>query len=420
MPHDEAACAAILAGADTAEIIATAQALIATPSPNPPLATGAVAETAASLVRRLMPDADITLHDAGEGVVNLVAVLHGDGPGRRLVLSGHLDTYPVNEALPWTVDPLGGLVRDGRLYGRGAADMKGGIAASISALALLAAHRGAWCGAAVLALSGDEESMGPLGAHWLLNHVPATRGDAVIIGDAGSPAVIRFGEKGFLWIELEAAGRPGHGAHVHRGVNAIDRLRAALDAVCTLRGMPVIAPAAVTAAIAAARPISEPLGGAGEADTLAQVTVNIGQVAGGTAMNLIPAAARASVDIRLPAGMPAAEVEARIATALAAIEGVTWRVLRRVEASVTPPDSPFVRTVAAAAAAVIGHPPALNMRVGASDSRVFRAAGIPTVVYGPTPFNMGGADEYALVTELRDVARVHALAALHFLSKAVR
>ena len=60
------------------------------------------------------------------------------------------------------------------------------------------------------------------------------------------------------------------------------------------------------------------------------------------------------------------------------------------------------------------------MRVGASDSRVFRAAGIPTVVYGPTPFNMGGADEYALVTELRDVARVHALSALHFLSKAAR
>ena len=415
MPHDDAA-AAILAGADTAEIVATAQALIAVPSPNPPLATGAVAETAAALVGRLVPNAEVTRYDAGEGVVNLVARLAGNGPGRRMVLSGHLDTYPVNEALPWTVDPLGGLVRDGRLYGRGAADMKGGIAASIRALSLLAAHRDAWRGEVVLALSGDEESMGRRGAHWLLDTVPAARGEAVLIGDAGSPAVVRFGEKGFLWIELEATGRPGHGAHVHLGENAIDRLRTALDAVCALRGMAVAAPADVTAAIAAAKSQSEALSGDGEAETLGRVTVNIGRIAGGTSMNLIPASATAGVDIRLPMGVSALEVEQRVAAVLSTIDGVTWRVLRRYEPSFTPPGSEFVRLVAATATSVLGHAPAINMRVGGSDSRVFRAAGIPTVVYGPTPFNMGGADEYCLIEELRQVATVHALSSLSFLS----
>ena len=404
------------AGPQLAGIVDTARALIAVASPNPPLATGAIAETAANLVRRLAPDAAVTLFRAGDGVVNLLARLRGAGPGRRMVLGGHLDTYPVNEALPWTVDPLGGLVRDGRLYGRGAADMKGGIAASMAALALLASHRQAWRGEAVLALSGDEESMGRLGAQWLLDNVPEARGDAVVIGDAGSPAVVRFGEKGFLWIELDAAGKPGHGAHVHLGVNAIDRLRAALDAICGLRGMAVAAPAEVSAAIAAARPVSEALSGAGEAETLGRVTVNIGHVTGGTSMNLIPASARAGVDIRLPAGLSTAAVEAQLAPALSGIEGVVWRVLRRSEPSFTPPGAEIVRAVAGAAAAVLRTTPAVNMRVGGSDSRVFRAAGIPTVVYGPTPFNMGGADEYALVEELHQVALVHALSSLSFLS----
>lgn len=393
-----------------------ARALIAVPSPNPPLATGAVAAAAAALIRQHIPDAELSLHDAGDGVVNLMARVRSAAPGRRLVLSGHLDTYPVNEALPWTVDPLGGLVRDGRLYGRGAADMKGGIAASMAALGVLAGHREMWRGEVVLALAGDEESMGRLGTQWLLDHVPHARGDAAIIGDAGSPAVVRFGEKGFLWVELEATGRPAHGAHVHLGANAIDRLRAALDAVSSLREMSVPAPEAVTQAIAAARRVSEPLSGAGEADTLARVTVNIGHVAGGTSMNLIPATARAGVDIRLPAGVPCAEAEARLASALAGMEGVSLRVLRRYEPSVTPPDAEIVRTVVAAAGEVLGRTPAVNMRVGASDSRLFRMAGIPTVVYGPTPHNMGGANEYADVEELQAVATVHALAALDFLS----
>jgi acetylornithine deacetylase/succinyl-diaminopimelate desuccinylase-like protein len=342
--------------------------------------------------------------------------VHGKGPGRRIVLNGHLDTYPVNEALPWTVDPLGGEVRDGRLYGRGAADMKGGIAASITALSLLARHRDLWRGEAVLTLAGDEETMGPLGTKWLMDHVPHANGDAVIIGDAGSPRVLRFGEKGFLWVELEAVGKAAHGAHVHLGVNAFDRLRVAMDALLGLRALPVSAPASVTQAITAAREVSEALNGAGEADVLGSVTVNIGRVEAGTSMNLIPASARAAMDIRLPVGVTAAVAEAAMDAALGGMPGIAWRVLRRFEPSFTDPDAEIVRCIAEAAREVLGEAPVVNMRVGGSDSRWFRMAGVPTVVYGPTPFNMGGADEYALVAELGAVARVHALSALDFLS----
>jgi len=127
------------------------------------------------------------------------------------------------------------------------------------------------------------------------------------------------------------------------------------------------------------------------------------------------ASARAAMDIRLPVGITAAAAEAAMNAALSGIDGITWRVLRRFEPSFTDPDSEIVRCVAAAAQEVLGEAPVVNMRVGGSDSRWFRMAGVPTVVYGPTPFNMGGADEYTLVAELGAVAQVHALSALDFL-----
>src|SRR5207248_2229616 len=97
-----------------------------------------------------------------------------------------------------------------------------------------------------------------------VEHVPEARGDANICGDVGSPMVVRFGEKGLMWIEIEAHGVAAHGAHVHKGVNAIDRLRTALDRVKELERLPVAAPDAVVRAIEAARPISEKLSGVGE------------------------------------------------------------------------------------------------------------------------------------------------------------
>jgi acetylornithine deacetylase/succinyl-diaminopimelate desuccinylase-like protein len=397
-------------------VLAMTRALVAVPSPNPPGDTRACAEAAAALIRTEVPGAEVTLHATSDVVTNVVARVRGHAAGRRLVFNGHLDTYPVNEALPWTVPPLGGVLRDGRLYGRGTADMKGGIAASILALALLAEYPGLWRGEAVLTLAGDEESMGSLGTKWLMDNIPHATGDAVIIGDAGSPSVLRFGEKGFLWIEIEASGKASHGAHVHLGVNALDRLCAALDAVRGLRALVPDVPPGVTAAIAAARAISEPLSGAGEAEVLGSVTVNIGRIEGGTSTNLVPASARAGADIRLPVGISCAVAEAALAAALGGREGITYQVLRRFEPNHTDPAHEIVRRAAHAAAEVLGHPCAVNMRVGGSDARWFRMAGLPTIVYGPTPNNMGGADEYVLAEELGAVARVHALTALDFLA----
>lgn len=396
-------------------LIEMTQALVRVASPNPPSDTAKVAEVAQRLLA-VIPGVEIRRIEPEPGIVSLLARIRGGSPGRRLIFNGHLDTFPVGDEAGWSVLPLSGTVREGRIYGRGVSDMKGGIACSILAAALLAEHCRAWSGEVVLTLAGDEENMGSLGTGHMLAHIPEARGDANICGDVGSPMVVRFGEKGLLWIEVEAHGIAAHGAHVHRGINAIDRLRAALDHVKELEGLPVAAPDTVTRAIAAAACVSEPLSGAGESETLQRVTVNIGTIEGGISPNLVPATAIAKADIRLPVGITTAVLEARLAERLGPLDGVTWRVLRRFEPNFTDPNHEVVTRVRNVAREVLGRPPAVNMRVGGSDSRWYRMHGVPTVVCGLTPFNMGGPDEHVLVDELRSIAKVHTLAAFDFLT----
>ncbi len=396
-------------------LVSVTQRLVAVASPNPPSDTFEVAQVAEALLREI-PGMEVERYEPAPRVVSLVGRLRSARPGRRLIFNGHLDTFPLLETLPWTVPPLGGVLQQGKLYGRGVCDMKGGIACSLLAAALLAENRDAWSGEIVLTLAGDEENMGSLGSGWLLENVPHASGDANICGDVGSPRVVRFGEKGLMWVEVEATGSPAHGAHVHKGTNAIDRLRTALDRLKDLEAVPFQAPPIVTEAIARAKPISEPLSGAGEAHTLQHVTVNIGTIEGGTSPNLVPTHCIARADIRLPVGVTTDMLVRQLDEWLAPLDGVSWKAIRRFEPSFTPPDHEIVMRTAKVAAEVLGEAPAVNMRVGGSDSRWYRMFDVPTVVLGLTPFNMGGADEHVLVDELLAVAKIHTLVAYDFLS----
>ncbi len=396
-------------------LIAMAAGLVQTPSANPPGDTTAIAAVCADLLSEV-EGIEISSHTKVEPITNIVAVLRGAAPGRRLVFNGHLDTYPVGGAGGWSEDPLSGAVRSGRLYGRGVSDMKGGIACSMLALALMAECREAWAGELVMTLAGDEETMGTAGSQFLIETVPEARGDAVICGDAGSPRVLRFGEKGMLWLDLAAAGRPAHGAHVHLGSNAIEALMTGLARLQALSGIEVAAPPEVTAAIAAASSISEPISGTGETATLGAVTVNIGTIEGGRAANLVADAASARLDLRIPAGLTAAALEDRVEAALADLPGISHRVRRRYDPTWTDPGHEIIRLTAASAAEVLGTAPVLTMRVGASDSRLYRLAGMPAVVCGLTPYNMGAADEHVTLDELEAVAAIHTLTAFDFLA----
>lgn len=402
---------------DQTDIVRAAQVLVQAGSPNPPGDVSKAAEAAAGLMRQAIPSCIITTHETAPGIINVVAVIQGNGMGKRLVFNGHLDTYPFGDESKWTDSPLSGKLSDDdkRLYGRGTSDMKGGIAAAIIACRALDAHKESWSGEVVIALAGDEETMGTLGSGFLLDHVETVKCDAMICPDAGSPLVVRVGEKGLIWVEISATGQPAHGAHVHKGINAIERLLSALQLLKDLEKLPVNSPKEVEDVIDAAKDISEPLGGIGEQETLKRLTVNIGTIRGGTSPNLVPDEAYAAADIRLPMGICTEDVVRYLHNAIDPLEGVSMKVTRQYEPSWTSPSEDIVKYSLHAARAVVSPSAAPNMRVGASDSRLFRQRGIPTVVVGLTPYNMGGPDEYIAVEELGQVAKIHALSAWQFL-----
>ncbi|MDP6786072.1 MAG: M20/M25/M40 family metallo-hydrolase [Rhodospirillales bacterium] len=396
-------------------LVETAQRLIRTPSENPPGDTAAIAAVAGELLSGV-DGAEVALVPSTDPIVNVVARIKGGGPGRRLIFNGHLDTFPAGESALWSDDPFAGKAADGRIGGRGASDMKGGLACSILAFAMLAEIRDAWAGELVVTLAGDEETMGVLGTQYLLDTVPHATGDAMICADAGSPMVVRFGEKGLIWLEVTAEGRAAHGAHVHLGENAVERLMGALGALVTLCDLPVATPPEVADAIAQAADVSQTISGAGETRVLQALTVNIGTFDGGISPNLVPDRARAGVDIRLPIGVTVAEVEAAIARLLDPLAGVAYRIERRYEPNWTDPDHEIVRLAVKNGQEILGTAPVVNMRVGASDSRLYRRAGIPSIVYGLTPHNLGGGDEYATLDDLFAVFHVMAMTAFDFLS----
>lgn len=396
------------------EIVDIARALLAMPSAYPPGDTHGVAGVIEAMFQDV--DAEVERHGTLPHVMNLVVRVRGASPGRRLVFNGHLDTFPLVNAERWTTD-FNGEQRGGKLYGLGVSDMKGGIAAIIFALRHLAEARESWCGEVVATFAGDEESMGVRGSGHLLEHVAHASGDAMISADTGSPQVLRFGEKGMIWLRLAAAGKSAHAAHVHRGDSAIEKLLDVMQELKALRDFPVLAPPEVLAAIAASAEASEALSGSGESDVLRSVTITFGTVSGGRLSNLVADQAAATADIRLPAGVTVAQLESRIAAIVADHPGVTLEITRRYEASWTAPDHEVIKLLEKNCAQRLGIEPAVNMRVGASDARLYRRHGVPSVVCGLTSFNMGAPDEYVHIDELRALGEIFALTAFDFLNE---
>lgn len=366
----------------------------------------------------------VSEHTLEEPVRNIVGVCKGlktPGPGgpKRLIFNGHLDTYPVGDLSQWDDDPFSGLIKDGRIYGRGSCDMKGGIAAAMTAVKLLSERRDLWSGEVVLALGGDEENMGERGTKYLLDTVPEAVGDAMICPDVGVANVLRFGQKGMYWISLEAEGKPGHGAHVHKGVNAIDRLVEGITRINReVGGLPVNAPEMVTRAILDSAHISEPIAGKGETEVLQKVTVNFGQIGGGLTPNLIPASAWAKADIRIPVGVSLETVAAKVKEIVDSIEGLSYTAMRAYAPNYSDPDHEIFDILKRVVSDVLHKETVNTMRVGASDARLYRIfKNVPSVNCGLTPFGLGGPNEYTDIKEMIDLSAIHALAAYEFLSE---
>ena len=397
------------------ELVELAAELVRIPSENPPGDTRNVCDFCETWlkarnvsVRRLAED---------PAMPNLVATVTGKRPGKRLVFNGHLDTFPAGDPSLWRHPPFEAKIADGRLYGRGAADMKSGVAAILLITALAAESPEKVAGELILTLASDEETMGEKGTAYLLAQAPETRGDALLSPETTGLHMVCFGQKGLMWVRLIARGKGAHGAFVHRGISAVETLMAVLtDLRNRLESLGPALAVELEHYLDAAREDTRNLLNAEDQEVIRNLTVNVGRIRGGEKVNLVAETCEAEVDIRLPPGVSVNRIRKVLNGILSERPDVKMEEIEAYEPTVSEPDSTLFRMLRNEVACVAGAEPLAALRIGATDARLFRAAGVPSATYGPTGHNVGGPDEYVELEELIQVARGLARTTFSFLN----
>lgn len=395
-------------------LVGLCSALVAAPSVNPAGDTRAVA----AVVQRALADREISsrAEHTDPTMPSVLAELDSGRPGPHLILNVHLDTMPPGDEAAWSV-PVWELTRTaGRLYGLGMGNMKGAIAAMVTATDLLAREHGTWCGRISFAAVSDEVVFGDNGAAFLLREHPELLGDGLICGEGPGFRRLAVGEKGVLWLRIEATGPHGHSSAVQRGVSAAARIATAVSRIDALTGRRGALPAELST-LGSRRGQPDPVtGGSAPDDPGLTLTANVGTVTAGTFIGQMATTASAGVDLRLPPGVSMDDAEGTVRAAVADLESVTVSRIKGWDANWTAPDTALARAFAAASVEVTGVRPTYAIRLPASDASRWRREGRPALCYGPQPTWSAGIDDYADEDEVLNCAKLYALTALRFLA----
>jgi succinyl-diaminopimelate desuccinylase len=386
---------------DPLDPVALTQALVRCPSVTP--AEGG----ALSLIAEVLAAEGFTVErpvfsaPGTPDIENLYARIGREGP--VFVIAGHTDVVPVGDAGAWTRDPFGGTVSDGVLHGRGACDMKGGLAAMIAAALRFRRENPDAPGSIAFLVAGDEEGPAINGTVKLLEwaHARGERFDHCLLGEPTNPAtmsdMIKIGRRGSLTGRLIVHGKQGHVGYPHLAENPIRgmvRLLAALEATPLDGGTAHFDPS-----------------------NLEVTTLDVGN----PATNVVPAQAKAVFNIRFndvwtPQTL-AAEIEGRLREA--AGNSVRYEIVfdpTNAVAFLTEP-GPFVAMVADAVEAETGRRPALSTTGGTSDARFIKSY-CPVVEYGVVGQTMHQVDECVAVADLVALEAItHRLLKAYFGSK---
>ena len=324
----------------------------------------------------------VETYEPQPGRVSVVGTLPGSGGGRSLMLYGHMDTVGVGGM----AEPFSGAVREGRMYGRGTYDMKGGLAACLAA-AKAVVESGTRLSGDLLVCGVADEEVASLGMFDVLKHV---KPDAAVVTEATELDVC-LAHKGFCWIEVETVGRAAHGSRVDEGIDANLRMGRFLSRLEELERELRRRPA---------HPLVGP------------PSLHAGVLRGGSAPSIYAASCHLEVEWRMVPGETEAGCVAElqvIADRLAA-EDTTFqarvRPLLTRGAFEVAQEASVVQAVTAAAADVRGQRPAFLGHSFWMDAAILAAAGVETVVIGPS-----GAGAHADV-EWVDLGSVHRLAAI--------
>jgi succinyl-diaminopimelate desuccinylase len=330
----------------------------------------------------------------------LLARLESGEEGPTLHFNGHYDVVPPGQG--WTLDPFTPVVRDGKVYGRGATDMKGGIASVVAAVRELVSE--GWRprkGVLELSFTPDEEVGGVTGVGYMVDEGIAVP-DYAIVAEPSTTSKIWIGSRGNLWLNVHIYGKQAHGSAPWLGLNAFEAM---VEIAWRLihEYKPKLEERKTDL------PMDDP--------RAAHPTVTLGgEVEGGAKTNIVPGYYRFSIDRRIIPGEDPDKVEEELKSFI--MESAKPLIERgyRVEVEVTakapatwiPPDHPFVELVASTVRDVLGINPARTVCIGGLDTRYFQARGVPAITYGPGAQEMAHKpDEYVPISELLNAVKVY-------------
>jgi len=363
----------------------------------------------------------VETHSAG-GVCALTSSIGGgrghSGGGGGLILYSHCDVVPPGRLDGWVYPPFEGRVVGGRVYGRGSADMLGGLAAEVLAYSVLTRCEGELAGEVCFVSVPDEEDWRrtPTGwgfSDWLLRSGRLS-GGGCIMGEPSGLGGICVGERGDYWVTLKVKGDAGHGSLGFYDDNVFVRLFRALEDVH--RGVcgGVVRPQSAEVARlledsypVLAEELGVPLEELRSSGILERPSMNVGRLRGGVMVNVLPDECEAEVAFCVPLGMTWRELHKRVLDVLSSSghPGVEASVVEgsQSDPSYTPLGSGIVGSLVGAVEDTLGVPPRVYVTQATSDANVFRAHGIPTCLYGPG--HMGVAHGFNEWVDMDDVVR---------------
>ena len=398
----------VLAHVDADELVQLTRDLVRIPSVIRPGDPDGNESAVADYVHRwfVKEGFDVEVHQVAPGRPNVLAVLGDKGPGKSLLLEGHTDVVTEGDPAQWTHPPFSADLVDGRIYGRGSADMKSGLAAAMIAAAACKRSHTRLNGRLVVGALVDEEA-DMIGVRHLCTTAIGRELDAAIICEPEENELC-LEQRGVVWARVSVRGRMAHGAMPEAGANPITGVGALLREVPALER-------ALRRLCARSRHLKPPT---------VTPTIVRAPLSGMPQQNVIPGTAEATIDIRLTPGPDAdaiaAEIDAACRRAASACEGITieWRPTNGFRlATRVDKDEAIVRAMMRGVKDATGRAPKFGGVPGSTDGTILRMTlGIPIVTCGPgNRYIPHQVNEYVEVGELVDAARIYVASTLAYL-----
>ncbi|MDP9409086.1 MAG: M20 family metallopeptidase [Actinomycetota bacterium] len=397
---------AVLARIDREELVRLTRELVRIPSVYRPEEPDGNEARAASLVARYLERAgfETQTKEVAPGRPNVWAVWEGDRPGRTLLFEAHTDVVTEGRAEDWDYPPFGAERVEGRVYGRGACDTKGNLAAAVLAVRAIKDSGVPFPGRLVLCHPVDEEGM-MSGIKAFIEEGHAGGVDAAVICEPEENQLC-IKQKGALRVEVTVRGRMAHGAMPASGVNPVTRAARFVVAVERLEREEV------------ERYGEDPFLGCPSLTP----TILMGPESGEPQINVIPASAYVALDIRTIPDQSHRELVGRLEGILADLKAedpdfdATLEVIEERPPTETPKDEPLVQAMAAAYRRLTGEEPRYNGVPGATDGTFLAAwGGIPTVTTGAGDREIPHhADEWVGEEELLTTCELYAATAMYY------